>query len=360
MTMKRASQIFVFCFLLCLGGCGTGGPGPTGPHGNPDALSFSYCRVVDISGEMHVQWSANRATTGDFCYGLITMTDSLSDTARADSHDVVLVALQHSTRYIFQLTIEDSVGHRAMQSGQFTTPAKTTPEPEINGVEITDITESSASVSWRTDVAANTILYYGQASLNDSVMDDSLVFVHQMSLTGLSSLVTYRIKPESADSANLRGFGPDTSFTTAAQMTLWSPDTSVALGDTMRLPIYVSGVQDLAALHFGMVFQPGALELIDVKEGPFYLQNDGFIFFSNIRNSSGQADADMTWNILYQNGARIGTDADGGGIVAYVILRGLTNGDAQFTFSSDSSFALDMFAVMHSCSLRAGTVQVGP
>lgn len=364
-ALRRQAAVVIplsaFCFLLFLGGCGSAGSvGPNGPHTNPDGLTFSFCRVEQISGEMHVQWRANRPTHGAFRYGGTSLNHLVTEAAIADSHDVVLVGLQYSTPYLFQLTVYDSRGDTAIRSGEFTTPVRTSTVPVINGLQIAEITESAAKVSWRTDVVATTILYYGRASLSDSVVNDTLTFLHEVRLSALSPSATYLLKPEALDSTGLRGYGPDTLFSTVAQMMIWFPDTAIALGDTVRLPIYVADVEDLAALHLGLSFEPGGVELIDVEEGPFYSQKQGFIFFDDIRNSSGAAYADMTWSILFQNGQRTGTDADGGGIVAYARLRGLTTGDAHFAFLADSSFALDVYAVARSCSLRAGTVEVGP
>jgi hypothetical protein len=353
--------LFAFCFLFYLSGCGSSGSGlPTGPNANPNALTFSYCRTAEVNGETHVQWRANRPTRGDVRYGEVTPTSLLSESQRADSHDVVLICLLYSTHYVFELTATDSAGDTALFSGAFTTPARSTLEPLINGLTVSEITESSALVSWRTDVPATTILYYGSAALADSVTNDSLAFLHDVHLTGLVGSAVYHLRPEAIDSAGVRGIGQDTTFATPAQMMIGFSDTTITLGDTVRLPLYILDAADLAALHVGISFQPGSVEVVELEQGPFYTDNGGFMFFNNIENSTGRVIADWTWSILYQGGQRTGTDANGDGIVAYIVLRGLSAGDAHFAFVTDSSYALDAFGQERTCRLVAGTIEIHP
>jgi hypothetical protein len=99
---------------------------------------------------------------------------------------------------------------------------------------------------------------------------------------------------------------------------------------------------------------------VSVEAGPFYSDLGGFIFFSTIRNSEGRFLADLTWSVEYNGNERVGTQADGGGIVAFAALRGVDAGAVQAQFEADSTFGLDMFANMRACSLRAGEIEVQP
>ncbi|HEY3295208.1 MAG TPA: hypothetical protein VGL38_07205 [bacterium] len=352
-----AFQLFSF-FLI---GCGsTGSDNPAAPHNGPETFRITYCRVVDNGSDMHVQWSASRPTSGDFRYGGTNFNHLVRDTVRADSHDVALTGLRDSTQYIFELTVRDSVNDSLTSIGTFTTPVFVIAPLQISGLTITEITESSARIRWQTNIAANTVLYYGRTLLADSLVNDSLVLHHDVLLSGLNPSSTYHVRPESADSTHQRGIGADTLFATVIQMLVGFPDTTVALGDSLRLPIFVEDAEDLAAMHIGLSFTPGSIEVLSIEEGPFYSQHDGFIFFSDIHNSGGQAFGDLTWNILYADSQRAGTDADGAGVVAFVKLRALSAGDAHFSFVRDSSFALDAFAVQRRFGLQTGSVQVTP
>ncbi|RPH95980.1 hypothetical protein EHM69_02570 [candidate division KSB1 bacterium] len=340
--------------------CGSGGSsGPAGPIG-PGELTVYYCRVIERESEIHVEWAADAATRGEIRYGRTSFTNLVNIPARLDTHDVVLSGLDFNTRYIYRVNIFDSLDRSAEFTGDFTTPVKSTPEPIISGLTVSSITETSARINWRTDEPATTILYYGVTTLSDSVTKDSFALQHEVILTDLIPSTSYRIRPEAVDSTNLRGFGRDSLFTTATRMTVSFPDTTIGIGDTVRLPIWITNAQDLAALRLGISFTSGTVEVVAVDEGPFYTNNGGFIIFSNIRNSEGFFVADLTWTIQYQGNQRIGTAADGSGIVAYARLRGVDSGPVEARFRADSTFGLDVFAQTRACSLRAGVIEVQP
>jgi hypothetical protein len=361
MPLNRTLLILTLLSAAALwSSCGSGGSnGPSGPV-QPDELSLLYCRAIEQQGEMHVQWSADQPTRGEIRYGRTGYTNLVTIPVRRDSQDVVLAGLEFSVHYVYRLTVFDSLDREAQCSGDFTTPEKSTPEPIISGISITNITETAAQVTWRTDEPATSILYYGESSASDSLVRDSLAFEHGFVLHNLRPSTGYYLRPEAVDSTNLRGYGRDTLFVTATQMALWFPDTVIALGDTVRVPIHLADAQDLGALRLAVHFTPGTVEVVSVEAGPFYSERGGFIFFSTIRNSDGRFLADLTWSVEYNGNERVGTQADGGGIVAFAALRGVDAGAVQAQFEADSTFGLDMFANMRSCSLRAGEIEVQP
>ena len=356
--MKR---IFLFLLMIAAAlavGCSSGGSdGPNRPQPS-DQLTLMYCRTIEEMGIIHVQWAADSPTRGEIRYGRTSYTNIVNISLHSDSHDVALAGLEFSTHYVYRLTAYDAQNRQAEYTSDFMTPAKATPEPIISGLAIGNITEETAKVTWRTDEPSTSILYYGLGSARDSVKKDSFALHHEFTLTNLIPSATYRVRPEAVDTTNLRGYGRDTLFATATRMIVSFPDTFVSLGDTIRVPISLAYAQDLAALRLFVRFTPGAVEVVAVEAGPFYTDNRGFIFFSNIRNSVGQFLADLTWSIEYNGDVRIGTQADGSGIVAWAKLRGVDNGGMQATFDRDSSFGLDMFSNTRICSLKAGVIAV--
>lgn len=353
--------MLLIALSLSLAGCGSGGSsGHVTTPGNTQDIEFLYCRVVAVEGEMHAQWATDCPTTADIRFGRASYTDLMNVTSRADTHDVVLPGLTYNARYIYRVTVRDSLSHSAESEGNFTTPDKATPEPVILGLQILAVSETSAQVTWRTDEPATTILHYGIAAATDSVLDAALVMNHTVQLANLLPATLYHLRAEAVDSTGLRGYGRDTLVTTASRMILSFPDTTVAVGDTISLPLRITNALDLAALRFGISLIPGSVELISVDAGPFYSDHDGFIFFQDIRPSEGTLYTDLTWSIQYNGNLRTGTHADGNGIVAYARLKGLTAGGTGASFVSDSSFALDVLATQRPCSLRAGTLTVVP
>ncbi|MBU0509243.1 hypothetical protein KKH27_10445 [bacterium] len=358
--LVKASLAFLAASFVILNGCGSGGSSGPGQPIVPSDLAFRFCRVTDVEGVMHAQWACDLPTRGEVRYGRTMYTQQTNAAGAADSHDVVLSGLSFSTRYIYQITARDSLGRAVQCTGDFTTPAKATPEPIIGNLRIENVTESAARVSWQTDEPATSILYYGIGGLTDSVVMGNLIMEHAVQLAGLTPSSIYRLRPEAVNATNLRGFGRDTTLTTAMQLTILFPDTTVGLGDTILLPIRLRDAEDLAGLRIGITFQTGMIEVVSVDEGPFFTGRRGFIFFDAIRNSEGYFLADISWNIDYQGNQQIGTDADGEGIVAYARLRGLEIGEAHFTFDADSTFGLDMFGNVRTCGLSAGNIEVWP
>jgi hypothetical protein len=361
MNKQIAITIILLLVALALWSCGSSGTdtsiGPPPPSGE---LTLLYCRVVDVGSETHVQWATDAPSTAQLRYGQSTYTDLVNVTMSADTHDVALAGLDYSTSYIFRLTARDALGHTAETTGNFATQQRPPGPPIISGIEISTVTETSALVQWQTDVPATTILYYGTTTATDSVINDSLVRTHRVALANLTPSTQYFLQFAAADSAGLRGLGRDTSLVTAQRMTLFFADTTAELGDTIALSVRIAAAQDLAALRIGLQFAPGSIEVLGVDEGPFFVQQGGFVFFRDIRNSTGTVTTDMSWSINYQGSQRTGTEADGDGIVLYLRFRGLEPGSVQLTFAADSSFGLDVFAVQRACSLRAGNVNIEP
>ncbi len=341
-------------------GCSSGGVTPPDGGDNPAGLTLLYCRVTEVSGEMHVQWRANRPTTGEFRYGVGSFTQLQRYNIPADSHDAVLLGLDFDTQYNYGLTVTDSLGNVEACTGTFRTPIKATPEPMISGLEITDVTERTAHVSWRTDEPATTILYYGVGETSDSILSGTFTQEHAIDLAGLTPSSIYTVRPEAVDIDNLRGIGAEANFATEEIMILWFPDLTLALGDTGEVQVYLEGAEDLAALQYTLTFAEGHLEILSLEERAFYTDNNGFAFFRAIRNAHGEVSNHLTWTIEFEGNTPVGTDADGSGTLAGVIVRAIEPGEVTASFASDSTFGLDMFANQRACSLRVGSIVVQP
>lgn len=77
----------------------------------------------------------------------------------------------------------------------------TTP-PVISGVASSNVTASSADISWTTDEASDSVVRYGTSTLlGSSVSDTTLVTSHLVGLSGLSANTTYYYEVQSTDSS---------------------------------------------------------------------------------------------------------------------------------------------------------------
>jgi len=63
--------------------------------------------------------------------------------------------------------------------------------PQIPTLSVTGITTNSATINWTTDIASDSIVYYGTTDFGSSASDGALVTSHSITLTGLSIDTTY-------------------------------------------------------------------------------------------------------------------------------------------------------------------------
>lgn len=95
-------------------------------------------------------------------------------------------------------------------------PADTTP-PVSSNVQATNITDSSATITWTTNEPATSRVDYGlDATYGSTVADSTLVTAHSLTLIGLSASTTYHYQVASADGAGNSASSGDLTFTTSA------------------------------------------------------------------------------------------------------------------------------------------------
>lgn len=95
-------------------------------------------------------------------------------------------------------------------------PPDTQP-PVISNVQSSNITTSSAVITWTTDEASNSVVEYGlTTSYGSSSSNSSLVTSHSITLSGLSSNTLYHYRVSSTDASNNTATSGDFTFTTLA------------------------------------------------------------------------------------------------------------------------------------------------
>lgn len=103
------------------------------------------------------------------------------------------------------------------RDGHATTTATTT-TLRISDISARDIASTTATIKWKTNVAASSKVYFSTTtpldfSTADHESDSSLVTTHELDLTGLASSTTYHYVVESA-TASSTATSTDHSFTT--------------------------------------------------------------------------------------------------------------------------------------------------
>jgi beta-lactamase superfamily II metal-dependent hydrolase len=89
--------------------------------------------------------------------------------------------------------------------------------PVISAVTATSITSSSATITWTTDEASNSVVEYGlTTAYGSTVTNSTMVTSHSVSLSGLSASTLYHYRVKSTDAANNAATSTNYTFTTLA------------------------------------------------------------------------------------------------------------------------------------------------
>ena len=194
---------------------------PPSPDTTPPVITNLSASSITAASAV-VSWSTDEPATSQVEYG--TTTDYGSTTALDEelvtSHNVSLSSLEPDTTYHFRVKSQDGVGNEAVATEvTFTTAAEadTTP-PVISGVDVSDITESGATISWESDEPATSQVEYGATTdYGSSTLHEELVTSHSVTLIGLEPDTSYHFMARSKDASGNEGASTDLSFGTLAE-----------------------------------------------------------------------------------------------------------------------------------------------
>jgi hypothetical protein len=357
MTEGVVAIFLLLIFFTLILGCG--GKGGVAPEG----FSLSGITITPGQTSANIAWNANYPAKGVIYYGIsdTALTNIAVDTSLfATSHNTTLSNLAKGTVYYFRISAwtEDAQQYETAIAN-FTTLPKTENEPIISGLTITDITATTATISWITDEYSDSRALYGlNIAFTDSVVDTVLCIEHTLELTGLTPETLYLLKVASVDSEDYRGESPDTNFTTLALTTIGVPDSTVSLGAIFNLPFTVSNALDLEGLQYYINYTSGILTALNVIEGPFSADNDREFFQFTMDTVAGLVSNSVTWQITYAGDVPIGTEADGDGIVSYIQFRADAIGTSPVSFIPDSTVFIDMYGDEFEGGVDSGIVTV--
>lgn len=205
-------------------GCGGGGGGGS----NPPVIS--NIQVINITGtSARVTWTTDKASNSSVTYGLTVAHEigTASDAAMVTSHVIDLTGLTPATLYHFIVSSTDATFLTATSGDQtFTTAGGDLTPPVISNVQVVNITDTSALVTWTTDEPATSLVTYGSTiAYGSAALTAGLVTSHAVQLNGLSPSTLYHFFVTSADAdANAASSG-DAVFTTLSDVT---PPTNVS------------------------------------------------------------------------------------------------------------------------------------
>lgn len=180
----------------------------TGP---PVISTVGASDITDRSAT--ISWNTDQTASSRVEYGLTTSYGYLTplDENPVTSHSAGLSGLAAKKTYHYRVISENANGSSTSDDYTFTTSGP----PAISNAAATGITAASATITWDTDVPANSRVDYGKtASYGSQVADESAVTNHSLWLTGLEPNTTYHYQ---CTSVNPYGTGQtsDRTFTTS-------------------------------------------------------------------------------------------------------------------------------------------------
>ena len=188
-----------------------------------------------------ITWNTNEPANSEVDYDLTSSTFAtvVSTSTLETAHAIVLTGLTNNTVYYFRLKSTDASSNLTTDDNSgmgysFTTlespgspvtiisgsshpsTADTNP-PVIFNIEITDITPSTARVTWQTDESGNSLLRLGSSMDYGILLGNDLELataLHTVIITNLDPSHSYHFKAVTYDSSGNRTESEDRQFTT--------------------------------------------------------------------------------------------------------------------------------------------------
>jgi len=203
-------------------------------------------KIIDLTatavggGSIDLAWSAATDNIGVVSYNVYRDLAVITspDPAKRIATDVTATSYSDSPgadgTYYYAVTGIDIAGNEAQVSNSPSATIDTTP-PAISAVTSTNVTDSSATITWTTNEASNSIVTYGTTTPPTSEASDvAMVTGHSVTITGLSAATTYYYKVQSTD-------GAGTTTTNDNGGTYYTFTTSLALPKTLFSDGFESG-----------------------------------------------------------------------------------------------------------------------
>jgi len=182
---------------------------------NPPVISD--VEVADVTeAEATITWMTNELASGKVYYADVTGVFSEMEEGEGREHEVLLSDLKPGTTYRFWVESVDRSGNKSVSDKQmFVTDEEDMDAPKITEIGVIDITDSSATITWKTDEMADSEVLYGKSMFYSSrVSSAEMTMEHSLTLTGLDSQTEYHFKVRSKDENGNRASSIDMTFDT--------------------------------------------------------------------------------------------------------------------------------------------------
>ncbi len=218
----------------------------------PDVVDLSYDQATiswetDIPADSVIDYSTSGTSS----------TMRVSDTKREKRHQLTVTNLTQNTPYTATVISASVDGAAAKAPVAFTTlnPPDTNAPQIIDGPTAIGITDSKASIKWRTDRAADSRVYFGIQGQPMDLFEGETKYLkeHVVVLTNLKPATTYAYYVVSYDP---KGNGPVTS----SIYTFTTKGAADTIGPDMRTPM-VTGITESQAIVYWSTAEPATTQV---------------------------------------------------------------------------------------------------
>jgi len=180
-----------------------------------------------------ITWTTDEPADSQIDYGLTKTyaSSTILDANLVTSHSQGISGLELSTKYFIKVKSRDASGNlRDAEDFDFTTTdAADTISPLISNISVSNITETSVTISWTTNESSDTQVEYGPSTSYGSLtsLDTTLATSHSQVISSLSASTIYHYRAISKDASGNRAVSPNFTFTTATPPTDMTPPANV-------------------------------------------------------------------------------------------------------------------------------------
>lgn len=218
-----------------------------------------------------INWQTDENADAQIEYGHDTNYGSFSvlDGNFTTTHTVTLANLTASTLYHFRVRAKDTAGNLAVSNDFTFTTTRDTQAPTLTKITASDITMTTAKISWTSDEPADAQVEYGRDTNYGSLsaLDNNFAATHALTLANLTANTLYHYRVRSQDAAGNLALSSDFTFTTARD-TQAPVLTNIATGEITMTTAKISWSSDEPAdaqIEYGHDNNYGLLSKLDTN-----------------------------------------------------------------------------------------------
>jgi hypothetical protein len=278
-------------------------------------------------------------------YGTTNALGQLSplQTTMAASHGVTLTGLIPGTQYYFvaQSTgANGATGYSAVMTFTTTGTAPAGP-PVISNVVVSNITNTSATITWTTDQPSSSLVNFGTTTGYGSAttLDPTLVTSHTVSLTGLTLGTTYDFDVVSTNASAMSANSANATFLTTSVVSTPPVITNVTTTNLTSTSVTVNWTTDQPAsslVNYGTTTAYGSSSpvlttLVTAHSVTLTGLAAGTAYDFDVVSANAASQSTTSPNATFTTPATTAIPPN----VGYVVAWGINNSGAVVTWSTD-------------------------